>query len=355
MDYFITDTSTSFGMHLVDAGRIYNGQFVHVSVKDTILRYTPLHVKEYGFKDGRVWVRKPITLTDTTNQAFLQRLVNGKISLYYFETETSKSYYLEKENRPMVQQPIPGASQQISELPESIANLTSDCEGFNEMAKDANYQIHSFTKLIKRYNLCQIKPFPHFRYGIHSGIGLHKINPSVRELKDFPLPFDFTYESGWILGAFIDFPLLSSQFSIDLNVQYEDLHYVKTSHTDHDDYDMIVNSSALQFPATIRYTFPFRKLRPLLEAGGVVTYHPDHEITIYHSILTDSIVEIQHVLSPGWISELTAGFVVGLGFEYAMNLKHSFFLETRYMNQYLLNGAPETTNENIQICLGYNF
>jgi hypothetical protein len=340
-DYIITDTSTNTGIQLVDAGDVFNGQFIQQFIRDTILRFTPRDCKEYGFEDGRVYVRKSIASADTQQLVFLERIVNGKATLYYYNTGHSKSYFLEKDNGLLVQLLIPEGAQQISQLPEAIISLTSDCQGFSEMAEDANYKKKSFTQLIQRYNQCMIKPFPHFRYGILAGMGLHKINPPDAALDDIPLPFDYNYESAQVLGVFLDMPLNTSPFSIHVKAQYEDLHYSKTSNTDHDHYDMVVNISALQVPTTLRYTFPFRKFRPSMECGGMVTYYFDEEISIYHSIITDDLVEIQHVFSPAYISEIMAGYVFGLGLEYTINLKHSISLETQYMKQYILNGYRE--------------
>jgi hypothetical protein len=254
----------------------------------------------------------------------------------------------------LIRQIIPGGSKQISQLSESIINLTSDCNGFAEMAEDANYKKQPFSRLILKYNKCDIRHFPRFRFGPHTGIGLHKILLTKGVLEANYIPFDFKYESSWLFGAFFDFPLSASQFSIHVAPQFQDLHYTYTVSSEFKDYDLLVNATSIQFPTTFRYTFPFRKLRPMVDAGGVMTYHFTYETTFYQSMITDSLVVIQYPNYPGWIGEWMAGYVINLGLEYDLNLKHSIFLELRFMKQYILQSGPVHKNAHIQFTIGYN-
>jgi hypothetical protein len=354
-DYIITDTTTNFGIQLVDASEVFNGQFIQQFIRDTILRFTPRDCKEYGFEDGRVYVRKSIASPDTQQIVFLQRLANGKATLYYFNAGHSKSYFLEKDNGPLVQLLIPEGTQQISQLPEAILNLTSDCQDFSEMAEDANYKKKSFIQLIQRYNHCDIRPFPHFRYGIQAGTALSKIDPDLATLAAAPLPLTFDLELAWLWGAFIDIPLKAGPFSIHVAAQYHDLHYRTGGSTGNEEFDFVVNATSIQLPTTFRYTFISRKWKPFLEAGAVLCYNFKHENIIYHSTATGPHVEIQTPIEPGWIGKTRAGYLLGLGIEYAIHLHHSIFFETRYMNQYNLQGSSGSTNADFQFTLGYNF
>lgn len=77
-EYFSTDSITSTGIKLIDGGDLINSKLCQVKKGDKIIEYTPYEVKEFGFKDGRVYVSKEIQVSDSTIKVFLERLYEGK-------------------------------------------------------------------------------------------------------------------------------------------------------------------------------------------------------------------------------------------------------------------------------------
>lgn len=73
--YFITDSISSFGANIIDYGDLLNARFCTVETANGIIQYTPNEVKEYGLKDGRIYVSKAIFANDSLKKFFLLRLV----------------------------------------------------------------------------------------------------------------------------------------------------------------------------------------------------------------------------------------------------------------------------------------
>ena len=100
--YLVTD-STRIGMkNLFDGGDVFNAQYCKVWEFDGYTVYTPYEIKEYGFSDGRVYVSSEIQFEDTIKRVFLERLSEGKNTIYYYIRKRAETYFFEKDSASLI-------------------------------------------------------------------------------------------------------------------------------------------------------------------------------------------------------------------------------------------------------------
>src|ERR1035437_2315452 len=93
MDYYIKDSTMKAGIDLINNTDSKNAQFCQIQEGEKSLTYTPYQISEYGFANGRVYKSFPITIKDSTTRLFLERIVEGKLNLYYLKTKQCRKRY----------------------------------------------------------------------------------------------------------------------------------------------------------------------------------------------------------------------------------------------------------------------
>ena len=93
-DYIETDTSFHSGVNLQRNSRQINSQYV-ISNGQT---YTPDQLTRYVFKDGTVYESKKIIINNTEHKVFMERLAQGKITLYQYAGGRQSTFYVMKDS-----------------------------------------------------------------------------------------------------------------------------------------------------------------------------------------------------------------------------------------------------------------
>lgn len=353
--YIEKDSATTIGIKLIDGGEKLNSKFCQVKKDGNIIQYSAIEVKEYGFEKGRVYISKDIQTNDTSiHRVFLERLINGKTSLYYYRGKGVKTYFIEKDSSLFTELAKGGESNE-TDFNEKLLNITSDCENISDAVKLVSYNKKSLSTLIDRYNKCELKPFPFFRYGFILGYGFTKLNPSPGNEMTYLSEFDYKYDPSYILGVFIDCPIFVSYYSFHTELLYSGNGYSYTLRTGNRDYDLVINTTSLSLPLLLRYTIPSKSIRPYFELGAIYTYNLRNESTKYESIIDGSLIDVISVSEESLIPENQAGFSIGAGVQYNLSLKNILSLGLRYYNQYPVGNSSSFSNKSFQIISSISF
>ena len=210
-DYITIDNTISSGIKLIDGGDLINSRICQVKKGKKIIVYSPYEVKEFGFKDGRVYLSKEIQIAGSSKRVFLELLHKGKTTLYYYEGKGIKTFYIEKDNTLFIEVPEQNSSKE--QYSEQLLNITDDCPNVSNACKLVNYNKKSISKLIERYNRCELKPFPHLKYGLLIGYEFSKLIPSDKQNNALG-NFEYNYDGGFSIGIFLDKPISASDFSV---------------------------------------------------------------------------------------------------------------------------------------------
>jgi hypothetical protein len=330
-DYYYIGSTAQIGVKLNDNGRITNAKLCQVKLKNGTTDYSPYQVKEYGFKDGRVFIARDIKISDTTERVFLERLAKGNASLYFYKAGGIKTFFFEKDSSLFIE--IPRSKKTIN-FKKQLSDLTSDCSNIKDAGALISYNKNSLAEYVKRYNNCELKPFPHLRYGAFLGYELEKLVSFSDNISENINYFDLKYDGGFLAGLFIDIPLFLSNFSVHSELIYSKHGYSYNKLVSHRNLDFVANLSSLKLPVLLRYSFPSNRIRPYLNAGGILNFNTRNESSIYEAVLTGSIVEINDIQVTSLVNDHQIGYTAGGGIEFKLYRRNSVFTELRYSKLY---------------------
>ena len=323
-EYYFKDSSFSTGKNLI--GGYHTSELVQIKVGDHLVQYSPYEIKEFGCKDGRVYISKSVPNGDSTHRVFMERLGKAGLTMYYYKQGWRRHFFIEKDSISTFE--LPRRSQQNQRFNKQLVELMSSCPSAANAARLVRYSRNSMAKLISRYNGCVSKPFPYFRYGITVGYELVKQVPS-KQIADLNL-LNFNYEGGFIVGVFLDEPIRTSDFSFHPEAYFSQQRISRTGVFGNMDVDYISTLSGIKMPLLLRYAYPSNKIRPFANAGGIFSYNIQNINHLYESTIINNRVNIADLGPYPLVDKMQFGYSFGGGVEYRLSYRRSIFLEVRY-------------------------
>lgn len=361
-DYYAIDNNVIFGAELIDGGESVNSRICKVKKGDKILEYSPKKVQEYGFKDGRIYISKEIQLSDSKEKVFLEQLQKGTTTLYYYHGKNIKTYFLEKDSTLFLE--IPKKDENSISYREQLLALTSDCSNVIDASRLSYYNKNSLTRLVKTYNDCELKPFPHFRFGFSFGNEFTKLVPALINEnenvnyssfnEDYIDYFEYRYESGLMVGFFLDKPLFVHNLSFHAELNYSQQSFSYSSFVDEKNYDLIANLTSFQLPLLVRYTSNTNKIRAFLNLGGIFTNNFQNENSLVETVTSGEGIERNDLREDSLLANNQLGFSIGGGIEKRLNYRNSLFFEIRANKNYGLTKTKSLDTSTVSLTLGVN-
>lgn len=355
-DYYSTDSTLSVGIKLVRNTDVKNSMLCQVIKGEEIIDYTPYDIKEYGFNNGRVYVSNEIQLSDKEKKVFLERLQQGETKLYYYRANGLKLFFIEKDSLNLVE--IPRRNSEKISYNDLLLDITEDCENLREASKYVAYRKRSLTKYIKRYNNCELKPFPHVRFGFTVGYELLKIKPPktniIKELNNF----NFKYDGNFSLGLFLDLPILVSDISAHFETNYSRHGFSYSSTEGLIDNDLACNFSSLSIPFMIKYAYPSNDIRPYFGLGFSYMRLITENSLFFSADKSEEIIFIDRVQNESTdydaIDNNQIGALIGGGIEYKISSGNSLFFEIRYSYLKPISNSSSLSSSVINFNLAIN-
>lgn len=332
--YYSTSSVTFVNVKLFDSGDLNNSKFIRVKKNGELIQYTPYEVNEYGFKDGRIYVSKEIQIPDAPEKVFLERLVKGDVTLYYYKGKNTKMFFIENDSLGLFELPKYEQDNNKS-YKDELVKITANCPQAGKAVSLLHYRKKPLSNFLKRYNNCDL--FPEFKYGLLLGSEIAKLvsgnNSELNELKEIDLKFDH----GFAFGIFLDYPLAMSDFLLHSEVFYSHHRYVFFNSTPGKDFDFAATTSTLHIPLLIRFSPPKQNFQPFLNAGGVMSFNIRNRSFISETSKSENLIDIR-LIEEKSIAPYQIGLSAGGGMEYRLNHKNFVFFELRYTRQL---GFPE--------------
>jgi hypothetical protein len=352
-DYFSTDSLSSYGIKLIDGGAYKNSMQCEVKKGERSIIYGPDKVVEFGFSDGRVYVRKSIRIDTIERKVFLERLVRGKINLYFYKGDMGRTFFLQKDSSGLIS--IPKKDKENSNIiyKDIFNNYVQDCENITDALRLIKYNKSSLSKFIDQYNSCIAKPFPFISYGLSFGYSITSlVNTKITD--NILKTIVFKNDNSFNIGAFIDIPILLSYFSFHPEMYYQKNTFSGHIENNDSENDIIINTSSINIPCLIRYTYPSIKFRPFINIGGNFTYNIRNNSASYSASISNEIIEISQPNTSNIYSNKQMGYSIGGGIQYKLDYRRNVFVEI--LNNHLFNITDNTfSNNSIQISIGLNF
>jgi hypothetical protein len=293
--------------------------------------YSPEQVKEYGSVKGKVYVAKDISSGDTVKKVFLEQLYQGTVKLYYYiDSLHVKKYFLEKDSMKPFE--ISRQNEEGIDFRKQLLEITSDCQNVSNAAKVSTYKKIYMTKLVARYDHCELKPFPHIRYGICMGYSLLKLIPASKY--EYLHDFNFGYDGATTFGLQIDKPIMASDFYLHSEINFAKHGFYYNELVDNEDIEFTANLSSLTLPVLLRYSLPFSKIRPFLNLGFNLAFRLQDDCMFYKTRITGNTVETIQAYKIRVSDRCNYGFSAGGGLEYDLSYRNSLFVDFRYNKSY---------------------
>jgi len=342
VSYIQTDT-LYIELPVINQGSVKNARECYVDYGHKKVRYSPNELKGYGLGNGADYVSKTIQLGDSYKKVFLEALESGDYSLYYYPGKDGKRFFVAYGDTLIPELLKKTYRKQLKEW------SYIDCSELKDDINLVKYNKRSLKKFINKYNTKDLSPFPFPKVGLMIGNEMQKLNPIYDVLIASGL-FRYNYESSFLVGAFIDYPILLSDFSAHLELYYSNHSYSYSKITESEDLLLNVTTSDLKAPLLFRYTLPFRKFRPFVNIGGIYAYNFNPS-GFFNYFTTDGFKVRRSEIS----SKHHFGYSVGGGLEYKLNYKNSLFLDFRYSELYGSSPGNEINYSLMQLSLGFNF
>lgn len=353
-DYFKTDSTSSIGVKLVDNGEASNSRFCTVKNGEKTDVFSPYQVKEYGFGDGRVYVSRKIQLPDSAQSVFLEILVKGKKTLYYYRGKQLKTFFVGNDSTLFVELPKNNAAK-TGNYRDQLRQLTTDCPKTVDALKLVNYRKRQLAEFINRYNDCERKPFPYLKVGLTAGYNLMKLSPTNNRLEATLNKMDYTNSGVFTVGLFVDQPILLSDFSLHAELYYAKYGYSYNKMIDSKDVDFVANISSLKIPFMIRYSYPSNRIRPFINAGAIAANNFKNKILLYNATITGNTIETTSMQDISPSQKYQVGYTFGGGIEYNLNYRNHLFIELRYSKLLNPTGTEQLDSSEYHIITGINF
>jgi hypothetical protein len=352
--YYATDSLIISGIKLVEGGEIINSRFCQIKKGESIIRFTPNEVFEYGFGKDVVYFSRKIQIEGKPVRVFLKRLAYGKLTLYSFRNEQSKIYIIEDENLNLTY--IPEKESDIKNNHRIILNtVMADCPATNYAVKLVRYNHNSMAELVNRYNQCIEKPFPHFRFGILVGYQLSKLNVPGKFKNDFTYQFDYKYENSINAGVFAEFPVSTSDFSVFTEISVCKTGYSYTRRDNRNDVDFVANLVSVTMPVMLRYNMPVNFVRPFFQIGGSFQTQIRNESMMFETNVDRNTASIVMIANGPALNQFNPGITAGTGLEIKLNYRRALFLEARYSYFPLMSIHNKLETSQINLNTSINF
>jgi hypothetical protein len=347
-DYYITDSNTlSINVRIYEGTKTENAAFCHVKKGDQIIRYSPDEIKEYGFKDGRVYIAKEISIADSTQMVFLERLVDGKLKLYYYCCKGTDMFFLEEKDGTLVPLRKKDSFRGI------LAEFTNDCPDISSKSKLVNYDKRILSNYLLEYNECKSLHLPMLRFGVFAGLA-HTKPVTINMSSEINSNFTYNPSNNLYFGFFLNLPINTSDFSLYSSIGFFESSYSSSLSTNDYDAGIMIKHSSLLVPVLLKYAPLKGRITPYLNIGVNYLYNLKNENILYKALDVSNTVQFEYFEAEVF-TDHQLGCTFGAGFQYEINFKRVIFIELNLNREFSVNQSQSLYNLNlIQLTSGIN-
>jgi opacity protein-like surface antigen len=157
-----------------------------------------------------------------------------------------------------------------------------------------------------------------------------------------------------------NYPINMSDFSLHADLNFTKSGYSYNSESYNNNLSLnqniifLANTSSINLPVLLRYTFPYMHIKPFLNVGLIYTYNIINSTAIYTSTIYPTYIETSTIDKTSLISKSQLGFSCGTGVEYKLNNRHAVFIELRYNKLHSSSSDYILNKSEFQIITGIN-
>lgn len=327
-DYYVKDSIRYYGVQLESNGILENCQKCNEIVRDSMITYSPRQVSEYCIDGKLLYVAKDIYLDFAWKRVFLETKIVGPFTLYHYQDSKHHLFYLQRDNGLLVE--LPRKSALGNSYKKQLYEYTKDNLSVATMSVGVGYSMKSIEAFLGLYNGAKEQPMPKMRTGVSIGANLTKLEPVATYIEPDYRIFNYRYNPGATIGAFLDIPVFRFGLSVHAACNVSNAAFAYNELSYNVDYDFVANMHTLEFPVHLRYTYPYGNIKPYLECGGLITWNFYNTNYIQKSAKNGTLVEYQGISPTDLIDDNYIGSSIGCGLEFPLKNRVHIFMECRY-------------------------
>jgi len=330
-EYVKTDSSLIANVSVIVRTPSFNSRYIDVISKNDTVTYTPEDIIEYGSRYGNVYVSREINVSGEIKKVFLQQLVKGTATLFYYREKGFGTFFIEIWSE---------TSTKFVEVTNKdrkniLGNILDDCEWVDGPIKIVKYTKRSLTKLVTHYNECIERPFSFIKFGISAGYGLTDMRVNSKfglALRSTPISFGteeirvtpLLADGAPMFGFFTEVPLSLIDFSLTTGIYFSKNEYeFATDPSRVGRVDIIsMKISSFDIPIMLRYTFLKRGIRPYTNFGPVFSFHTTNSNGVFNS-------NNENTVNFSFVRKRYFGLTAGAGVVKNIDHRKTFSLELR--------------------------
>jgi hypothetical protein len=350
-DYYVVDTITYANVKLVDYGLRENCLHCSELVNDTLKKFTPDQVKEYGIGGKQFYVAMDVKLYYGIKRVFLLKNKVGTYTLYHHMDERHEVFFLQSKDGPLVELVEHGNlsmnfRQQLSDL----------CKDNPTLAKASTQVEYTMKSIVPFLEKCQeIKTKLVTRLGVAFGTDISRLSPPTAYFNlTLPVTND-PFKAAPTVGCFVEQELVRSSLFVHAacNATWTTASYNQLN--GNLDNDFIANLHTLEVPIHLKYLSTEHRIHPFVEVGGVFLWNFYNDHFVQQSRMNGQVIDMLGRKSQGLVDDFLIGPSLAVGLEIPWTRTISLFTECRVDKSYgvTLNHSCELTK--IALTTGFIF
>jgi len=324
--YIFKSKDTLSSAVFIDQGHKKNTRSCVILQNDSLIKYKPHEIFGYSITRGPRYFSKKVSINDSIQTIFLELIAERPYRLFYLN-DGEKRFFIELDDK-MLYEFHAGPKKGLVNFDPVLDSVFNECNYIISQKDRVKFTKSSLKLFFERYDKCENKPFPHFRFGASFGYGWFHYKSPITEHEINNIEFANTGAANF--GFFIDQPLYLSSFTLHIDVLYFKQASAYSYQQNGKDLDFVANIHSLLAPAQIRYTLFGKKISPYVNAGVAFAYNFKNENYFIDATIFDNNTVYIDIDEESYISDFQMGFVAGAGLEFPITKKHSIFTEIKY-------------------------
>jgi hypothetical protein len=320
-NYIATDSALTIG---VKPGRPFmrnDSMLVRVQAPGRVSIYSPYDLKEFA-SGGKFYK----ALNIGNERYFFERLVNGKMKLFFLPVSNSGKFYVQEGDRDSLQLIPDEETGRVMFLSRYVHGSRVGMRNVKHMKNNRTQLIHFF----RNAGRFPERPIPRMRYGLNGGVTLNKFTAFEPSLLFSNA--DFQYSTGYFAGPFVDLPLDVSYFSLEAETAIHSYGSSTMFTNDNVTRELIVNQLCLNSNLSVKYSFYRWQSVPFLAVGLVHSFMIQDEGMLYSYTKQNDDVFVDTTpitTSP----ESQVGYTIGTGITFNYGARYGIRCKVNYNEQ----------------------
>lgn len=342
-----------------------------------VVQFAPGDIAAYRFMDGKYYISIELEINNEVQAVFIEYLVNGISSLYYYRSDRSDHYFIgnsDGELRELTNEDI--EFEQDGKLYKKNSNrfigqlktTFSDAPEMQAKLEKAQFQHKSLINLTSEYHdyvcdgeQCIIyeKPPPLLRINVGPVVGF---SSSGLKFIYFPNYDEYKYmrSSDIILGLKLNIllPRLNEKLSFIIQTEYSTSYFYGYKENNLNSastiyMDLHAHLTNIKGLFGLQYTYPKGKIRPTVVAGPLLDFNLKSDFKLVNETVIDSNVFTRETYENLFQDESYGAFF-SIGFDWNLVGRQHIGLDLRY-HYTKETFATIVRKDGLTLMLGYYF